>query len=397
VLRLQTSRLRPLLILGGLVLAVPSWAVYAPIPEKEQGQGFTYTVKGGVSYDSNLFGAAVNPVGSSIVEFAPRIAYNNSITDQTFFVGAYGLTLDQFDKRPGDKLLDSHDLMLRVAHAFTSSTTIDLVESLMISRNPESLLAGVPLNPDQSFTRNQFDGHFVMPVTAKVGAEVKARSVYYKYRNATLGRSLDRIENLFGLAGNYAILPEVKAVAEYRHQDIFYRKGGEDKNKRSEFLMAGADYEAAKKLTMSARFGAEWRHRSAERASTGPYAEMSGKYDYAQDSFIVAGYGYSYDETSDTARFTDTRTHRLFANIQHHVTPLIVASGSIDYEPAQLMGRRGQSNINEDTIRTGVAGSYLVGKKWTLSLNFDYDRVNSDDPARNLDRKRVGLNADYTF
>src|SRR4051812_46746822 len=200
------------LLIGGLVTALPAWAVYAPIPDQEQGKDLTISAKGGVSYDSNLFGAATGAIGSMIYELSPSIVYNASVTDQTFVAGSYELTLSQFDNRPGDKLLDSHNVMLRAAHAFSKATNIDLIDIFMISRNPESLLAGVPLNPDQSFTRNQFDARFVTPITAKIGLTAKARSVLYSYRNATLGRSLDRTENVYGLSPEYGILPELKAV-----------------------------------------------------------------------------------------------------------------------------------------------------------------------------------------
>lgn len=377
--------------------ALPARAVYAPIPEQEQGKDLTFSVRAGVSYDSNLFGASHDAVGSTIWTLAPRVVYNASVTDQTFLAAAYGITLDRFDNRPGDKLLDSHDLSLRMAHAFTKSTTLDVNDVFTLSRNPEALLAGIPLNPDQSLRRNQLDGRFTAPVNAKVGLNVKARSVYYKYKNAVLGRNLDRIENIYGLAGDYAVLPEVKAVAEYRHMDVFYRKAGEVKNKRSDYLMGGFDYEVAKKLMLNARAGTEWRQRAAERDTMVPYVEVSGKYDYTAQSFIIGGYAYTLEETSDTARFTDSKVHRIFANVQQKLTALIVASGSLTYEPSQLQGRRGQRDVDEQTFRAGGALSYLPSKNWIISASADYDRVRSDDAPRNLLRKRVGLNASYTF
>ena len=82
------------------------------------------------------------------------------------------------------------------------------------------------------------------------------------------------------------LLTEAKAVAEYRHQDIYYRKLGETKNKRSDYVMAGADYELARKLTVSGRAGLEWRSRRGERSATAPYAELSGKYAYSPRSFL---------------------------------------------------------------------------------------------------------------
>src|SRR5688500_752240 len=89
--------------LAGLLLAVPLRAVYAPIPEQEQGKNLTIVVRGGVSHDSNIFGSATDEQDSVVWTLAPRISYNASLTDQTFFSGSYGLTLDRFDNRPGDK------------------------------------------------------------------------------------------------------------------------------------------------------------------------------------------------------------------------------------------------------------------------------------------------------
>lgn len=380
-------------------------AAYAPIPEQEQGKDLTFSIRAGISHDSNLFGAPQNEVSTMVFTAAPRVIYNRSLTDQTFFSGSYGLTLDHFDDRPGDKTLDSHDASLRVAHAFTKTTTLDVTDFFSVVRNPESLLAGVAstlpggvLNPDQSFTRNQLDGRLDTMLAPKIGLVAKARTTLYDYRNRALGRNLDRTENLYGLSASYAILPEVKGVAEYRHQDVFYKKQGRElKNKRSDYLMAGADYFVAKKMSLSGRVGAEWRNRVAGDDETAPYVELSGRYSYTESSFFVAGYAYTFEETSDVTRFNDSKIHRLFANVQHSITPLIVASGSFSYEPSQLQGRRPQKDIDEDTLRCGAALNYLPTKNWVLTASYDHDRVWSGINAREMKRERVGVFAAYTF
>lgn len=383
------------LLLGGVLAAAPAWAVYAPIPAQETPNDLTLTVRAGFSYDTNLFGAASSEIESAVWELAPKLAYKVSPTERTFIAMSYGPTLNYFTRRPGDKLLDSHDAMIRLAHQFAPTRTIDVTETFMIARNPEALLAGVPLNTDQSFKRNQLDGRFSTALSGKIGMTLKARTVYFAYRNDTLSRSLDRIENLFGVSGDYAILPEFKAVVEYRHQDVYYDKLGETKNKRSDFVMAGFDYEAARKTTINGRLGYEWRERAAERSAKSPYAELSLKYDYAEGAYIAGGYGYTLEETSDTAQFTDTKVHRLFLNLQHRVTALITASASVTFEPSQLQGRRGVANVDEDTTRAGVALSYLAGRNWLLSATYDYDRVSSDNPVRGLRRDRVGISATF--
>jgi hypothetical protein len=402
--------LRPLMIVGGLVVAFPALAVYAPTPDQEQGKDLTLSLKAGFTYDTNIFGAATGAIDSGIWELAPKVSYNHSLTEQTFMAASYGLTADYFERRPGDKLLDSHEVNLRLAHQFSKSTTIDVNDVFQISRNPESLLPGIagaaatPLTADQSFSRNQLDARFDRELTPKIGLSVKARSIWFKYDNATLGRSLDRIENLYGLAGSYAVLPEVKAVAEYRHQDVFYRKLGETKNKASDFAMGGFDYAAAKKMTVTGRFGYEWRARESERSTTTPYLEASLKYDYAEASYLAAGYTFTLEESSDTSRFTDTKVHRVFVSAQHKVTALITASATLIYENGTLQGRRSippfgfsQSNVDEDTVRAGLALSYLPTKNWMISVSYDYDNVDSGEASRNLNRDRVSVSGTYSF
>lgn len=388
------------LIAGGLLAAVPVRAVYAPIPEPEQGKDLTVAVTAGAQYDSNIFGGATDAINSMVWRLAPKITYNASLSDQTFFSAHYALTLDEIERRPGDKLLDSHEFSARLAHAFSSSTNVDVVDTLMIARNPESLLNGVPRNTDQSFTRNQVDGRFVTPLGPKMGVTAKVRSAMTSYRNAVLGRSLDRTDNLYGVATDYAVLPEMKAVAEYRHQDIYYRKEGvEKKNKRSDYLMGGFDYEAAKKLTLSGRFGGEWRSRVGAPDTTAPFLEFSGRYAYAERSFLTGGVGYTIDESSDPDRFTDQKVTRYFVNVQHALTALIVASLSADYEPAELQARPPitTQDLSETVTRVGAALSYLPGKNWTISASYDLDHVESDDPSRTVVRHRAGMSVTYSF
>jgi hypothetical protein len=258
-------------------------------------------------------------------------------------------------------------------------------------------LNGLPLNTDQSFKTNELDGSFTTDVTEKIGATVKAQSVLYSYDNARLGTSLDRTENLYGLSGDYAVLPELKAVLEYRHQDIQYWSQSFDKNKSSDFGMVGADYEAAKKLTVTGRVGFEYRQRDSETDETVPYAEFSAKYDYAKGSFVTAGYLYTLEETSNVVLYTDEKVNRVFVNVQHALTALFVASGSVDYEPSQLLGTIGNRNVNETTAHCGLALTYLPTKNWALSATYDYDNVSSGDATRELSRNRYGVSARYTF
>lgn len=269
-------------IASAFAISLPAWAIYAPIPEQEQGKAWTISLTGGISHDGNIFGAQTGEISSTIFSASPKIQFNASVTAQTFVSALYQLNVDHFENRPGDKTLDSHTLMARLAHAFSQSTTIDISDTYAIQKNPESLLAGLPINSDQSLKRNEADGRFTTSLSSKAGLTLKSRSVNYSYDNARLGSNLDRTENIFGLSVDYAVLPEMKAVAEYRHQTIDYRQSGDNKDKSSDFGLVGGDYNLSKKLTATGRLGFEYRQREAESSDTVPYVEISGKYDYAK-------------------------------------------------------------------------------------------------------------------
>lgn len=391
---MKLHRLVPLL---GIVLVPVAMAVYAPIPEQEQGKNLTLLARVGISHDDNIFGAPSSEISSTIYSFSPELKYNASVTDQTFLSASYKLTLDHFSNRPGDKTIDSHDLMLRVAHAFSQDSNIDVSETHTISKNPESLLAGVPINTDQSFARNQLDGRFVTALGPKTSGTIKARSVLYRYDSANLSTDLDRTENLIGAEGSYALLPEVKLIGEYRRQDIGYRTGGATKDKQSNFLIGGVDYKVAKTTMLTARVGYEWRDRDGAASSDAPYIELSYKHDYAEKSYLAAGYVYTFEEVSNIALYTDTQVNRFFANVQHALTGLIVASASFSYEPSTLQGRTAVPDIDETTVRFGAALSYLINQNWTASVTFDHDKVDSDSASRELSRNRYGVSASVSF
>jgi hypothetical protein len=385
------------LLLGGLLAAVPAFAVYAPIPEQDQGKELVVTLKAGISHDSNIFGSQSGEISSMVYEVAPKLAFNATLSDQTFATASYELTYDYFDNRPGDKSLDSHDLAVSLDHSFSKVTTLHIADDYAIIRNPASLLSGVTLNTDQSYKRNVFDSGFQTSVAPQLGVALKFQSVNYTYENAALATELDHMENLYGASLGYDVQPELRASAEIRHSDVLYDTGGAFKDKHSDFLIGGLDYAVAKQLTASVRLGYEWRQRDGNEDDQTPYVQLSVKQDYAPQSFVSAGYVYTFEENSDVIRYSDTKVNRFFVNVQHALSAMILASGSLSYDPAQLQGRLGLPNVDETTTRIGFALSYLPTKNWRVTASYDYDDINSDDPGRSQNRERVGLSTAYSF
>ncbi|RXK55796.1 hypothetical protein ESB00_07895 [Oleiharenicola lentus] len=380
--------------------ALPSiaLAVYAPIPEQEQGKALSYRLGASTYHDSNIFGGATNEIDSMVYNVNAAISYNGSVSDQTFASGSYEISNDHVADRPGKQNLTSHSLSGRIAHSFAQDTNIDLSAAYNIAKNPQSLLAGVPLNTDQSFKRGQFDGRYTTAAGAKTGVVVKYRYINFSYDNAALATDLDRDENLAGLELSYAYLPETKLVAEYRHQTIGYDTANALKDKTSNYFMVGGDYNPGKDIMFSGRAGFEKRDRDNGSDTTAPYIELSSRYAYAEGSFFAAGYVHTIEEPSDVDRFTDTQVNRLFVNLQHQLSGAFTFSGSITYEPSELQGRPGVNvDVEEKTTRLGLALSWRPTKNWTVIGSYDYDDVNSDDVNRGQNRDRLGVSARFTF
>ncbi|HEY8993300.1 MAG TPA: hypothetical protein VIM71_01330 [Lacunisphaera sp.] len=379
-----------------------TFAVYAPIPEQEQGKALSYRLGASAYYDSNIFGGATDEIDSMVYNFSGAISYNGSVDDQTFASGSYELSNDYVVDRPGSKNLTSHNLSARLAHAFAQDTNLDLSGAYSITKNPQSLRAtGAPLNTDQSFKRGQLDARYTTSAGAKTGVVAKYRFINFAYDSANLSADLDRSENLLGLEVNYAYLPETKLVAEYRYQDIGYDTNApaNSKDKTSHYFMGGFDYNPGKQLMVSGRAGFENRKRDSGSDTTAPYVELSSRYTYTEGSYLAAGYSYSFEEPSDVDHFTDAQVNRFFVNLQHQLSGAFTASGSITYEPSQLQARPGnpQGDIDETTTRLGLALSWRPSKNWTVTGTYDYDDVNSDDVNRGQIRDRLGVSARFTF
>lgn len=389
---------RSIALLAACLISAPTWAVYAPIPEEELGKSLTVRIGGGAYYDDNIFGAPTDTIESMVYRFAPSLNFNSSLTAQTFFSADYDLSVDHVVDRPENENLISHRFSVRLAHAFSERTTIDFTEAYSINENPESLLAGIPLNTDQSMRNNQADLIFKSGISERLGYTFKARSSIYAFDLATLADQLDRDETLIGGSLDYSISEATQFLGEVRFLDVSYKTGGSTKDKQSLYYLAGLDFNPSEKLSVSARLGFEQRYRWGAPDEDSPYAELTARYAYGQRSFVSAGYIHATEENSNVALYTDIEVDRFFVTLQHAFTGQITGSVFYNIEPSTLNGRVGVSgDKNETTQRAGLAATYQPRKNWSIVGTVDIDSTASDDNSRDLDRSRIGLDVRYTF
>lgn len=376
----------------------PGWAVYAPIPEEELGQAFTVKIGGGVYHDSNIFGGATGEISSMVYRLSPSLSYNSSVSPQTFMSASYDFNYDHVVDRPLNKSLSSHFLKGRMAHSINPRSEIDVNVSYSMVQNPESLLAGVPLNTDQSFDSSQVDFSYSGTLSQRMGFTFKGRNSTFGYDLANLSTQLDRNEFLFGVSADYAYAETTKLLGEYRYQNVAYVTGGALKDKDSNYLLAGFDHAPNEKTLISMRAGMEMRSRSGAPDDDAPYAEITGSYRYTENSFVSAGYVRTIEENSNVDLYTDVEVNRFFINVQHAITAQVFGSMLYNIEPSVLKGRATIApDQDEVTQRVGFALTYRPARHWTVAGTIDLDITESDDANRDLKRDRVGVDVRYTF
>ena len=259
------------------------------------------------------------------------------------------------------------------------------------------MLNGLPVAADQSSKNNQFNVQFVTTAGEKGGVAVKFRNMDFAYDNSALANSLDRNDNLAALELSYKLLPETKILGEYRYGDVSYKNLGLNKDKESNYFVAGINYNPTEQVTMTFRAGRESRTRSSQASTSAPYAEISSNYAYSEGSYMTGGYMYTLEEPSDPDTYTDTKVNRFFATLQHKLSPLVTVSGSLTYEDSELQGRTGRADLKETTTRFGLGVVWQPTKNWSFSATYDVDHTASNDANRNQDRTRFGVGAKLLF
>ena len=379
-------------------IAGPLGAVYAPIPEEELGKALVVKLGSGIFHDTNIFGAPQNEQDSMVYRLAPSISYNASLTDQTFLSASYDVNMDYVADRPDNTTLWTHVLSARLAHSFNPDSILDITEKFSIIESPESLLPGLPLNTDQSYNHNQFDASYTNKLGERFGYELKARSQIFAYKVDSLATQLDRDEFLLGISVIHDVSEITKVLGEYRFQDVAYAQAGQFKDKQSNFFLGGIDYAPSETFSLSLRGGLEQRNRSGAPDDTAPRTEFTARYEYGERSYLAAGYISALEEISNVQQYTDIQVHRFFVNLQHALSAQTTGSLFYNVEPSQLLGRPGFSaDGDEVTQRLGTALSWQPRRGWLVSGSIDVDVTDSDDPFRDLDRTRVGVDVRYSF
>ena len=220
--------------------------------------------------------------------------------DQTFLSASYRLTLDYFDNRPGDKLLDSQVISQRASglHALTKETTLDVSDAFVVGfeipGRPSTACRSIPTSHSDS---NEANARFNTTLSAQDRAYHQRRVRCSTAISTRSWAPVSITRKIF--TGSRRTTPSSRisgAISSTGMRRSITRTRAATRTRPPISLLVGGDYDVGEKITASGRFGVEYRKRDEERNATSPYVEISSKYAYAQGSFLAAGYVYTFEE-----------------------------------------------------------------------------------------------------
>lgn len=378
-----------------------------------------------------LFGATeeVEPEDSFGYEFKPSVSLNLPL-DQTFFGVSYEYTLKYYENRKGDKYDQSHEFDLRLDHRFSERYKIEVNNSLVIAQEPEVLSPGnisSPLRTEGDNIRNLGTIDFTAQLTELLDLELGYANTFYDYEQdegdvavGTASRSglLDRMEHEARVDLRWQMLPETSGILGYTFGIVDFTAdetigtnfitgeaiSSDIRNNRSHRVYVGADHRFNSQLSGSARVGGQYTdYYNDNESAISPYVDANLAYQYSRGNHLQVGVNHTRNQT-DVAAFDanseditrDQESTRLYASVEHKITPNLVGSALFQAQYSTFEGGRDDGE-SELLFLSGVNLAYHFNQHWLAEAGYNFDRLDSNLEGRSYSRNRayIGVRATY--
>jgi len=252
---------------------------------------------------------------------------------------------------------------------------------------------------------------FGMAWTRKFSTVTSYSLAATSYDEEEFAAAEDRIEQYFAQEFHYLLLPTTSLVLEYRLGLIEYSENPQ--SSMSHFILAGVDYTANRRLSMSLRGGAELREFDDGNSAQSPYGEAILTYAYGKGGSLTwtTRYGFENSEIIGASTNTSLRTglqlnqqlagklsgrlgvyyeNTVFDNIDEG-EPIINPATGEEVPPSF------NSDYSENLIDLVAGLSYALNSHVSLDLGYSYTTLSTDQPGSEYDRQRVMLGVKLSF
>ncbi|MCS7090840.1 MAG: outer membrane beta-barrel protein [Verrucomicrobiota bacterium] len=410
---------------GMVTMGISGVSAYSPGlvgPEASKTWSVSATLRG--FYDDNYAYGYSNRRERDSFGFnvAPSVQFNLPL-EQTYLGLRYLYSGKYFEDRSKDAWDHSHQVDLRLTHAFSERYSIELTDSFVVAQEPELLDNGVPYRTEGDNIRNQARLLTGAQLTRQLGVQLGYNNVFWNYDmdNGTPARPslsglLDRVEHM--IVGNlrWQALPETTALVGYNLGITHYtgdeqiawagpiRVMSEDRDNISHYLYAGVNHAFLRNASASLKLGATHIDYDNDRVNEDnwiPYVDVSANYAYARGGNVQIGFVHSFYATDVIAplgtRITGSQeSSTVYGLISHQITPKLVALANVRYQDSTFDGGL-YGDQGDQFFSAGVNLTYQVNRFLSCEAGYNFDRLNSDIPGRSYDRNRVyiGITATY--
>ena len=377
--------------------------------------------------------AGTNDIRDSFgVTIRPSISYSLPL-DNTSLGLQYTFGATWYEDRSKINTLNdawdkSHELAGFLNHSFSDRTSLDVMNSFVISQEPELLQSGplaVPFRTEGDNIRNHGEITFNGTLTKQFKYVLGYQNTYYDYDNSggtaalpSLSAILDRFEHRGVGKLLWQAAPKSVLSLGYTYSQVDYTSDepirviplglSEIRNNRGHAVHFGLDQNFSKELLLSLLVGAQRTEYSdpLNPESTSPYISANLRYTYRPGSTFTIGYTHSRSQTDVLSPIlvgpnlgqlaTDAESAVIYASIQHRFNAKLSGVVQAQLQNSEFNG--GRVDGQKDTF-VDISGSlhYRFNPHLTGEVGYSFSQLSSDILGRDYDRNRIylGLTATY--
>jgi hypothetical protein len=380
-------------------------------------------------FDEDTFGFDVSPSAAI-----------NLKREQTTFGLSYLYTMRYYIDREDDNIDHTHQVNLKLSHAFNERFSLDVKDSFVIAQEPSiidpTITTTLPARAEGSNFRNFGSIQFNAAVVENFSVDAGYRNSIYDYEQdaADVRRAgnptgygsrsavLDRMEHLFFIDGNYQVLPKTTVslgyqfgINDYTSEDPLFQSNGliyngSARDSRSHFATVGVKQHLNPQLDVSVRGGIQYTTYDNELLfddKVSPYAEASLRWGYMEGSSLQVG--ARHQRIATDVRLVNTGTAVIPIADQQATTVWVSLNQAITGKlSAIVMGQYQYSTYGDSSIAdpgdvvdqiffAGATLAYQFNPHISAEAGYTFDRVDSDDSLRSYTRNRVYIGTRLSY
>jgi len=365
-------------------------------------------------FDDNTFG----------FEVAPSAGINLK-NEQTTFGLSYLYTFRYYIDREDNEYDQSHQVNLKLSHAFNERFTVDLKDSFVMAQEPSIIdptFITYPARAEGDNIRNIAGVQLNAAIVENFSADVGYNNSYYNYEQdagdlpiGSRSAVLDRIEHDIYAHGNYQVLPKTTLSLGYRYDmydytsDDLFLPGhpGNDRDNTSHIGTLGIKQHVNPQLDVSAEAGVQYTqydNQALFEDDVSPYGAASIRWAYMQGSSLNAGVKHQKVPTdvrlaSNGTAVADQEATLFWISVNHAITSKITAIVMGQYQHSTY-GDSSVGGNGDDTDNLFFAGAtiaYQFNPHIAAEAGYTYDRLDSDLLLRSFTRNRIYIGTRLSY